>query len=143
MGRRADCTDTNHLLFKDPRHALRLLWECPTSRTETDRLKMALVTSRNKWPRTVRRAGPLVLCAEPALWCWSDRTTALHLPCLRPGPGREDRREARRESTLCSCQSGSQRHVQLQGRSEELLHVPNSLLSVTIDHVTICKCRRR
>ncbi|XP_065400496.1 transmembrane protein 170B isoform X1 [Macaca fascicularis] len=36
MGRWTDCTDINHLLFKDPRYTLRFLWECLTSHKETD-----------------------------------------------------------------------------------------------------------
>lgn len=36
VGRWTDRTDINHLLFKDPRHTLRFLWDCLTSLKETN-----------------------------------------------------------------------------------------------------------
>lgn len=53
---------------------------------------MALLTSGSEivQERGRSRSQPkegLELCAEIALWCSSDCTTALHLTCLRPGPG--------------------------------------------------------
>lgn len=92
MGRRTDRTDINHLLFKDPRHALRFLWKCLTSLKETD--------VQILWQRHRKQVGMKLYKVEgagqnvrpgavwqdcPLVFTWLHYRTAPYVPCPRQG----------------------------------------------------------
>lgn len=88
VGRWTDRTDINHLLFKDPRHTLRFLWDCLTSLKETNvqiLWKQHCQQVGMKLCKNVERAGRnLRPCAAwedcPLVFQWLHYRTAPYVP---------------------------------------------------------------
>lgn len=95
VGRGADCADTHHLLFKDPRHTLSSEGMSSSLRKRVDRVpgNVWLISWNEVVQAGTQQEKPredLEPCGKPALWRPNVCTTALHLTCLHPRQGAQD-----------------------------------------------------